>query len=37
MLSGFCSRGHMVLKNLFEEFQDDCLMNGHLWYLNGMI
>ena len=24
-------------KKLFEEFQDDCLMNGHLWYLNGMI
>ena len=38
MLPGFCSRGHSVLKKkLFEEFQDDCLMHGHLWYLNGMI
>ena len=38
MLPGFCSRGHMVLKKkLLEEFQDGCLMHGHLWYLNGMI
>ena len=38
MLSGFCLRGHMVLKKkLLEEFQDGCLMHGHLWYLNGMI
>ena len=30
-LPGFCSRGHMVLKkNLLEEFQDGCLMHGHL-------
>ena len=37
-LPGFCSRGHMVLKKkLLEEFQDGCLMHGHLWYLNGMI
>ena len=28
----------MVLKKkLFEEFQDGCLVHGHLWYLNGMI
>ena len=31
------SRGHMFLKKLLEEFQDGCLMHGHLWYLNGMI
>ena len=37
-LPGFCSRGHMVLKKkLLEEFQDGCLMHGHLWYLTGMI
>ena len=28
----------MVLKKkLFEDFQDGCLVHGHLWYLNGMI
>ena len=28
----------MVLeKKLFEEFQDGCLVHGHLWYLNGMV
>ena len=31
MLPCLYSGGHMVLKKkLFEEFQDDCLMNGHL-------
>ena len=38
MLPSLCSRRRMDLKKkLFEEFQDDCLMNGYLWYLNGMI
>ena len=38
MFAWFLTRGHMVLKKqLLEEFQDGCLMHGHLWYLNGMI
>ena len=38
MLPGFCSRDHMVFKKkLFKEFQDDCFMHGHLWYMNGLI
>ena len=36
--SSFCSRGYIVWKIIiFEEFQDDCLVLGHLWYVNGMI
>ena len=27
----------MGLKLLFEEFQEGCLVHGHLWYLNGKI
>ena len=30
MLPGFCSRGHIVLKKLFEEYKDVCLMHGHV-------
>ena len=38
MLSGFCSREHMVFKKkLFKEFQDGCFMHGNLCYLNGLI
>ena len=37
LLSIFCSRENMGLKMLFEEFQDGCLVHGHLWYLNGKI
>ena len=38
ILTGFCSREHMVFKTkLFKEFQDGCFMHGHLWYLNGLI
>ena len=33
----FYSRGYMVWKMLVEEFQDDCLVLGNLWYANGMI
>ena len=32
-----CSRENMGLQMLFEEFQDGCLVHGHLWYLNGKI
>ena len=27
----------MVLKMLFEEFQDSCLVHGHIEYINRMI
>ena len=27
----------MVWKMLVQEFQDDCLVLGNLWYANGMI
>ena len=33
----FYLRGYMVWKMLVEEFQDDCLVLGNLWYTNGMI
>ena len=33
----FCSKENMGLKMLFEESKDDCLVHGHLWYLNGKI
>ena len=33
----FCSRENIGLKLLLEEFQDGCLVHGHLWYLNGKI
>ena len=36
-LSSFCSRGYMVWKMLIEEFQDGCLVHGHLWYVNRVI
>ena len=35
--SGFCSRGHMVWKMMFEEFQDCCSMLDPIWHLNGII
>ena len=33
----FYLRGYMVWKMLVEEFQDDCLVLGNLWYANRMI
>ena len=35
--SNFCSRGYMVWMMLDEEFQNGCLVHGHLWYANGVI
>ena len=35
--SSFCSRGHIVWKMMFEDFQDSCSMLHPLWHLNGMI
>ena len=36
--SSCCLLRHMVWrKMLFEEFQDDYSVDGHLWYLSGMI
>ena len=34
----FWSREYMVWKKMFvEEFQDGCLVHGHLWWVNGVI
>ena len=36
--SSFSSRVYMVWKKmLVEEFQDGCLVHGHLWCVNGML
>ena len=35
--SSNCLLGQMVWKMVFEEFQDDYSVDGHLWYLSGMI
>ena len=32
-----CSKENMGWRLLFEEFQDGCLVHGHLWYLNWRI
>ena len=38
IISSFCSWRHMAQrKMLFEEFQEDYSMDGHLWYLGGLI
>ena len=35
--SSLCWWGYMIWKMLVEEFQDGCLVYGHLWGVNGVI